>query len=239
LKEGLSPNEVGNSRFSIKDKQYWKTEALYLQTSSILRKKHYTERGETVQVTDDEGRSTVENTPEPEPEHNVIARLIPTNQLARLAVANACGYRSPYHSSFITKTEFRGDIEHCFQLSLSGLPEFSWRIGKGYRWERNLGVDLLLDDADYYGVACCHALLIWDRGGAGFILATGSTRCTINGEDFTNGGRIIPLNNTITLGECAFTLQYTDHKPNQDYCQEASSGETTKDDRPAKRMRMA
>ncbi|KAL5400733.1 hypothetical protein PMIN03_012137 [Paraphaeosphaeria minitans] len=170
--------------------------------------------------TADRGSTTEPDTPDsqkesPFPDRYIFARLIATNRPARLAIQRTFEQGSSYHKSFIGRTTFRNEEALCFEISLERLPEFpriGWRIGKGRDNLPNRGVDFLLSDTDGHDdVAGIHARLGWIRGMAGFFLTADNKRgkrCTINGDDFANDRRSIPFRSTITLGECAFTLQY-------------------------------
>lgn len=183
---------------------------------------------ETALSRDERGSTTEPNTPESVPDlcppnDWVFARLIPTNRPAQAALQKTHALNSPYHSSFITRTDFRDGKCLCFELSLRVLPEFpqlGWRIGKGRAdLGNNRGVDLLLYGAGGDDVAGQHARLNWVKGAAGFFLIASNKRgkrCTMNGDDFTHDRRAIPFKNTILLGECAFTLQYVVREPKEE-----------------------
>ena len=86
----------------------------------------------------------------------------------------------------------------------------------------NRGVDpLLCDTSKDDDVASVHARMSWIKGVARFFLIADNKRakrCTINGNDFNNDMHSIPFTNTITLGECTFTLHYVVHNMEEEHC---------------------
>jgi hypothetical protein len=144
-----------------------------------------------------------------------LAHLVPSNSPARLAILRAREEGSTYHSNFITNIEYRGcPNTPCFELALGGLPEhsgISWRIGRGCHEFEHKGVDLLLVTDDD-GIATTHASFGWtvyEPGLRLIVLNEEHKMCTINGRDFSCGNLDIPLENTILIGDCAFTLLFT------------------------------
>jgi hypothetical protein len=144
-----------------------------------------------------------------------LAHLVPSNSPARLAISRAREEGSTYHSNFITNIEYRGcPSTPCFELALGGLPEHSgvsWRIGRGCNEFEHKGVDFLLVTDDD-GIATRHASFGWTVYGPGLrliVLNKEHKICTINGRDFNYGNLDIPLENTILIGDCAFTLLFT------------------------------
>jgi hypothetical protein len=136
-----------------------------------------------------------------------LACLVPSNRAAHLAILKAREEGSIYQTNFITEVEYRG-YPHtpCFELALGGLPEHSvgWRIGRG------CSVDLLLVTADD-GIDDVHASFGWNVHKPGLLLSILNKQqkwCTINGRDFSEGSESIPLQNTILIGDCAFTLLF-------------------------------
>ncbi|KAJ5544135.1 kinase-like domain-containing protein [Penicillium frequentans] len=171
----------------------------------------------TPPLPDSRGASTEPNTPEPF-DDNSFAKLLPLNQLARLAVDKTAQTGSDYHQTFIGETMLNDYLIKCFVLSLDNLPLFShigWRIGKGRRSGslQHRGVDLLLDsDQQDDGVAGIHARFNWVKGASGFFLIadnkSGKT-VTMDGEEFGGDQRLVQRKNMIMIGECVFTLHYT------------------------------
>lgn len=112
----------------------------------------------------------------------------------------------------------------CFTFSLSKLPEFAplgWRIGRGRKNLKNLGVDILLmvDGKSNDEIAGIHARFAWVKGGGGFFLVADNMRgktVTLNGEVLSNEQRLIPYRNTIGIGECYFTLKFPRRTAEQD-----------------------
>jgi hypothetical protein len=142
-----------------------------------------------------------------------LAYLVPSNRPACSAILNAHEGRSTYHSKFVTEIEYRGyPYTPCFELALGGLSkqEVGWRIGTGCTDHENEGVELLLvttDDA----IASVHASFGWTIHKPGLLLTILNQQqksCTINGREFSEGSESIPLENTILIGDCAFTLLF-------------------------------
>jgi hypothetical protein len=142
----------------------------------------------------------------------LLAHLVPSNSPARLAISRAREEGSMYHSNFITNIEYRGcPNTPCFELALGGLPGVSWRIGRGCNEFEHEGVDLLLVTDDD-GIATTHASFGWTIYEPGLRLIIFNEEhkiCTVNGRDFSYGNQDIPLENTILIGDCAFTLLFT------------------------------
>jgi hypothetical protein len=145
----------------------------------------------------------------------LLAHLVPSNRQARLAISKAREQGSTYHCNFIKEIEYRGCLNTpCFELALGGLPEqehsVGWRIGTGCNEFENQGVDLLLLPDDN-GIASIHASFGWTMHKPGLrliMLNKQNKTCTINGHEFSYGDRNIPLENTILIGDCAFTLLF-------------------------------
>lgn len=144
----------------------------------------------------------------------VLAHLVPSNHPARSAILRARDEGSVYHSGFIVETEYRGHTNTpCYQLALGGLPQhcIGWRIGcnnteSNGRDDEDVEFLLGTDDS---GIASCHATFGWSTQVNGLLLKAMNNQheyCTINGRDFRSGSQHIPLDNTILLGDCAFTL---------------------------------
>tara|TARA_R110002003_G_scaffold572_9_gene20533 strand:+ start:2034 stop:2840 length:807 start_codon:yes stop_codon:yes gene_type:complete len=152
--------------------------------------------------------------------HNFLplACLIPSNRSARTAIDNTFREGSVYHSNFISHVNYRGCANTpCFELALGGLPEHSdlgWRIGRGSEDLENHGVDLLLATDDD-SIARVHARFGWTVHQPNLLLIILNDQnklCTINGRDFGKGCQCIPPENTILIGDCAFTLLFTHRK---------------------------
>lgn len=151
----------------------------------------------------------------PSPIHRsalLLAYLVPSNRPARSAIFRAREEGSTYHSNFITEIEHRGcPGTPCFELALGGLPDVSWRIGRGCNKLKDKGVDLLLVTDDD-GIASVHASFGWTIHKPDLLLIILNEQqkaCTINGREFCFGDQIIPSENTILIGDCAFTLLFT------------------------------
>jgi hypothetical protein len=142
----------------------------------------------------------------------LLGYLVPSNRPALLAISKALEEGSAYQSSFITEIEFRECANTpCFELALGGLPEdVSWRIGRGCNGVPNRAVDFLLITNDS-SIASVHASFGWIVQKPGlFLMVLNNERltCTVNGRDFSHGDQIIPPENTILIGDCAFTLLF-------------------------------
>jgi hypothetical protein len=151
-----------------------------------------------------------------------FARLVPQNQYAREAfrrLATAIQRDEPafnHHKQFI-HIDDREDVqpferEDCFVLSLGLLPEFpglGWRIGRGRAHRPNSAVDILISGGE--GVAGVHARFCWVKGGGGFFLVADNLRgmpVLLNGETLRQTQRLIPYRNSISIGECNFSVQF-------------------------------
>jgi hypothetical protein len=141
-----------------------------------------------------------------------LAYLVPSNRPARSAISKARQEQSTYHSNFITEIEYRGcPSTLCFELALGGLPGVSWRIGRGCNELEDKGVDLLLVTDDD-SIASVHASFGWTIHTHDLLLIILNEQhkpCTINGREFSYGNQPIPLENTILIGDCAFSLLFT------------------------------
>jgi hypothetical protein len=136
-------------------------------------------------------------------------------RVARLAILKAREHGSTYHSNFITEIEYRGcPNTPCFELALGGLLEHersvSWRIGTGCNDFENQRVDfLLLTDDD--GIASVHASFGWTIHKPRLLLIILNKQhkiYTINSRKFSYSDYNILLENSIYIGECAFTLLF-------------------------------
>jgi hypothetical protein len=181
---------------------------IHMMTADALPSDNHHDRGSTTEpdTPDSTDRDTAPY---------VFARLIPTNRPAREAIERTRARCSQFHASFLGRTAFRDEETTCFTLSLDVLPEFpklGWRIGTGRDNLPNRGVDLqLCGTTKDNHVAGIHARFNYVKGAGGFFLIADNARgkpCTMNGDDFANDRRPVPFRSTITLGECAFTLQY-------------------------------
>jgi hypothetical protein len=142
----------------------------------------------------------------------LLAYLVPSNRPARSAILRAREEGSTYHANFITEIKHRGcPNTPCFELALGGLPGVSWRIGRGCNKLKDKGVDLLLVTDDD-GIASVHASFGWTIHKPDLLLIIVNEQhkaCTINGREFCFGDQTIPSENTILIGDCAFTLLFT------------------------------
>lgn len=162
------------------------------------------------------GVSTEPNTPEPISDTS-FAKLLPLNRLARSAIDATARKGSEYHQKFIGETVLDNKPINCFVLSLDNLPCFAhigWRIGRGRDSLKNRGVDLFLclNDQTDDGVGGIHARFNWIRGASGFFLIADNKsgkKVMMDGEIFGPDQRLVQPKNTIMIGECVFTLQYT------------------------------
>lgn len=151
----------------------------------------------------------------------LIGQLHPLNRNAKDAFHALASKRDipfyNHHCSFL-KVESGNDskISGCFQFSLSHLPQFAplgWRIGRGRSSLKDLGVDILLlvDGEDKEDIAGIHARFGWSKGGGGFFLMADNLRgksVTLNGQTLSMEQRLIPYHNTISIGECYYTLKF-------------------------------
>jgi len=158
-----------------------------------------------------------------------FARLVPQNKYARdafqrLARASRDDPAHLHHKQFI-HVDNRKDIdplerEDCFIFSLGLLPEFpalGWRIGKGRPNRLNLSVDIRIHDGE--GIAGVHARFCWVKGGGGFFLIADNLRMVpviLNGELLRRTQRLVPYRNSISLGECNFSLKFQERSPAQE-----------------------
>lgn len=170
---------------------------------------------------------SVEQSLAAEDEEWEFARLVPLNGAAKAAF-NRLSVKSndktlSHHLQFIhdSKRE-QSQTYRSFVFALGRLPEFAplgWRIGKGRPKQKNRGVDLLLLANEDDGVAGVHARFAWYKGGGGFFIIADNIRgvgVTINGETLSREQRLIPYRNTISIGECFFTLKFSQRSPLQE-----------------------
>lgn len=158
----------------------------------------------------------------------VFAYIVPINRLAkeslrRLAVETERDDTS-YHRGFLEsppdELKIPSDTD-CFILSLDLLPEvpgIGWRIGRGRKKLKNLGVDLLLPTEDD-DVAGLHARLSWLKGGGGFFLIADNQRgltVNLNGEELSYTQRLIPYQNAIGIGQLFFSIKFLERSPAQE-----------------------
>jgi hypothetical protein len=161
-------------------------------------------------------------------EYGLFARLVPQNRSAREAFARLVQHSAStyqYHRQFMRidpREDTKDDSERtdCFIFSLGLLPEFprlGWRIGRGRRRPKNYGVDILIPDGDE--VAGIHGRFCWMKGTGGFFIVVDNSslpRVTLNGEQLQHTQRLIPYRNTISFGECYFTVQFESRSPEQE-----------------------
>lgn len=161
-------------------------------------------------------------------EYGLFARLVPQNRSAREAFQNlaenpAASYE--YHRQFMRtgSGEINKDTSErsdCFIFSLGLLPEFprlGWRIGRGRTRPKNYGVDILIPDGDE--VAGIHARFCWLKGTGGFFIVADNSslpHVTLNGEQLQHTQRLIPFRNTISFGECYYTVRFETRSPEQE-----------------------
>ncbi|KAJ5291489.1 kinase-like domain-containing protein [Penicillium angulare] len=133
-----------------------------------------------------------------------------------LAIDKTAQSGSDYHRKFIGETILDNKPTNCFVLSLKNLPLFAhigWRVGKGRESLQHRGVDLLLClDQQDDGAAGIHARFNWVKGASGFFLIADNKsgkKVLMDGEIFGQDQRLIHRKNTIMIGECIFTLQYS------------------------------
>lgn len=171
--------------------------------------------------------ATLDIPPTPQ-KRGVFAHMVPLNKLAkeslrRLALETE-RIDTEYHRKFLESTSDDPQVSkptYSFALSLDRLPELpsiGWRIGRGRRKLRNLGVDLLLptDDDNDNDIAGLHARLSWVKGGGGFFLIADNQRgmtVNLNGETLSYSQRLIPYNNTIGVGQYYFTIKFLERNP--------------------------
>jgi hypothetical protein len=157
-----------------------------------------------------------------------FARLVPQNKYARDAFQRLLhardGPAQQHHKQFV-HVDTRKEIdplerEDCFIFSLGLLPEFpalGWRIGKGRPNRPNQSVDIRIHDGE--GMAGVHARFCWVKGGGGFFLIADNLReipVILNGELLRRTQRLIPYRNSISLGECNFSLQFQERSAAQE-----------------------
>jgi hypothetical protein len=161
----------------------------------------------------------------------VFAYMVPINRLAkeslqRLAIETE-REDTKYHRGFLEPPPDELKIPpgtHCFILSLDLLPELpsiGWRIGRGRKRLKSLGVDLLLPTEDDTGddIAGLHARLSWLRGGGGFFLIADNQRgltVNLNGEELSYSQRLIPYQNAIGIGQLFFSIKFLERTPAQE-----------------------
>ncbi|KAG9237244.1 kinase-like domain-containing protein [Amylocarpus encephaloides] len=160
-----------------------------------------------------------------------FARLVPQNRNAREAfqrsvqIAREGAFQ--HHAQFIHAEERDNadplEREDYFVFSLGLLPEFpalGWRIGKGRSNKPNHSVDILVHDGE--GVAGVHARFCWVKGGGGFFLVADNLRdvpVMLNGETLKRNAlsmRLIPFRNSISIGECNFSVQFQERSSSQE-----------------------
>jgi hypothetical protein len=157
----------------------------------------------------------------------LIGELHPFNRAAKDAFHRLAARRHEdfyaHHCNFIRVDSIEDSkLVGCFVLSLGNLPEFAslgWRIGRGRRNLKNVGVDILLLVGDTNDIAGIHARFAWVKGGGGFFLFADNIRgktVTLNGEVLSREQRLIPYRNTIGIGECFFTLKFPTRTVEQD-----------------------
>jgi hypothetical protein len=161
----------------------------------------------------------------------VFAHMVPLNKLAkdslRRLAAETERIDTEYHRKFLESTpDDAQDSQstYSFILSLDRLPELpsiGWRIGRGRRKMRNMGVDLLLptDDENDNDLAGLHARLSWVKGGGGFFLIADNQRgmtVNLNGETLSYSQRLIPYHNTIGVGQYFFTIKFLERSPSEE-----------------------
>lgn len=163
-------------------------------------------------------------------EEGTFARLVPQNKYARQAferLVEGSRREDPiyrHHSQFLHVDERRNidplEREDCFVFSLGKLPEFptlGWRIGRGRPNRPSLSVDICIHNGE--GLAGVHARFCWVKGGGGFFLVADNLRevpVMMNGEVLKRTQRLIPYRNSISLGECNFSLQFQERSPEQE-----------------------
>ncbi|EDU47813.1 predicted protein [Pyrenophora tritici-repentis Pt-1C-BFP] len=134
----------------------------------------------------------------------MLGHLVPVNRPALSAILKSREQGSKYHSDYITEIEYCGDKTPCFELALGGLPEgVRWRIGRGCDGIEHAGVEFLLRTHDS-GIAGVHASLGFSARDPGLFLMELNDQklvCTVNGRDSCHGNQIIPLENTILIGD--------------------------------------
>jgi len=142
----------------------------------------------------------------------VIARLFPLTPSTRRILDLTAQRGNPHHQKFIKRAKFHGESSLCFEISLNNRPEYpalGWRIGRGRTKDRNYGVDLLLPNAE--GVAGYHGRMAYLRGIGGFFLLCDNSRAKpiyVNNNVLRNSQSVIPLDSTITIGDCTFGFEY-------------------------------
>lgn len=158
----------------------------------------------------------------------VFGHVVPLNKLAKESLRRLASETerkdTEYHRKFLEVTAEDTQVlqpTYSFVLSLDCLPELpgiGWRIGRGRKKLRNLGVDLLLptDDGDDQDIAGLHCRLSWVKGGGGFFLVADNQRgmtVNLNGETLSYSQRLIPYNNTIGVGQYYFSIKFLERNP--------------------------
>ncbi len=159
-------------------------------------------------------------------ELGTFAKLIPQNRYAREAFLRLVSRKniSEHHRQFV-RLDDRPDIpetkrEHYFLFSLGLLPEFptiGWRLGRGRLGLPNLGVDILIDTGEE--VAGRHVRFAWVNGGGGFFVFADNLNgkeIILNGEVLQHTQRMIPFRNSLSIGECNFTIQFQERNQEQE-----------------------
>lgn len=161
-----------------------------------------------------------------EDEIGAFARLIPQNRYAREAFQRLVQKEnvSDQHRQFL-RFDDRPDIldakrEHYFLFSLGLLPEFptlGWRLGRGRQGLPNLGVDILIEGGE--DVAGCHVRFAWVNGGGGFFVFADNLNgkeIILNGEVLQRTQRMVPYRNSLSIGECNFTIKFEERDQEQE-----------------------
>lgn len=161
----------------------------------------------------------------------VFAYMVPLNILAKESLRKLASETdrddTKYHREFLEAPPEEVQIPpgtDCFVLSLDRLPELpsiGWRIGRGRRKLKHLGVDLLLptEDENNNEIAGLHARLSWLKGGGGFFLIADNQRgmtVNLNGEELSYSQRLIPYHNAIGIGQYFFTIKFLERNPAQE-----------------------
>jgi hypothetical protein len=161
-----------------------------------------------------------------EDELGAFAKLIPQNRYAREAFQRLLSkdQLSHHHRQFIRIDE-RPEVpeakrENYFLFSLGLLPEFptlGWRLGRGRNGLPNLGVDILIEGGEE--VAGCHVRFAWVNGGGGFFVFADNLNgkeIILNGEVLQRTQRMIPFRNSLSIGECLFTIKFQERDQEQE-----------------------
>jgi hypothetical protein len=160
-------------------------------------------------------------------DEGTFAFLLPQNKYARDAISRLAATEDEafqHHKQFLRLDDRENlhvkDRQDCWIFSLGLLPEFpaiGWRIGKGRSHLPNHSVDILIHEGE--GLAGVHARFCWVRGGGGFFIAADNLRgvpVLMNGEILCSTQRLIPFRNSISLGECNFSVKFTKRSRDQE-----------------------